>query len=144
MKIAVGASVLAAVLLTGCTSGDSIDESGTTFDAIAPDATVNLVGNEPFWGIEIAPTDAGLAATYSTPENIEGSIFSVEAFAGNNGMGYSGELDGAPVQIALTPGECSDTMSDATYPYVATVGIGETTLEGCGYTSDQPRIGDEQ
>lgn len=143
MKTAVGASVLVAALLSGCTSGDSIDESGNTFDAIASDATVNLVGNEPFWGIAIVPTATGLTATYSTPENIEGSAFAVEAFAGNNGMGYSGELDGEPVQIALTPGECSDTMSDALYPYVATVGIGEVTLQGCGYTSEQPKIGGE-
>ena len=129
--------------LAACETGNAIDEGGQTFEGIAADATLNLLGNEPFWGIEIVPDGSAYTATYSTPDDIDGSAFTVSRFAGNNGLGFSGELGGAAVQIALTPGECSDTMSDRIYPYTATVALGETTLFGCGYTSDEPYEGGE-
>ena len=129
--------------LAACQRADGIDTDGAKFDAIAEDATINLVGNEPFWAIEIVPQGGAFEATYSHPDNIEGSAFAAARFAGNNGLGFSGEMEGEPVQIALTPGECSDTMSDRNYPYTATVAIGGRTLLGCGYTSDQPYSGEE-
>ncbi|PKP63624.1 MAG: hypothetical protein CVT87_03330, partial [Alphaproteobacteria bacterium HGW-Alphaproteobacteria-9] len=72
----------------------------------------------------------------------EGYDFAVERFAGNNGLGFSGTMEGAAVTITLTPGVCSDGMSDRTYPYVATIALGDETLRGCGYTDRQPFTGD--
>lgn len=123
--------------LAACQNGDSIDDSGQVFDGIAKDDTIRLIGNEPFWGIEIAPADGSYQAIYTTPDNIDGTTIQVARFAGNNGLGFSGEIAGAPVQIAVTPGECSDTMSDRTYPFTATVAIGDTNLTGCGYSDDR-------
>lgn len=137
------ALIASTAVLVACQPADGIDESGQVFEDIASDATVSLVGNEPFWGMEIAPAGDGYIATYSTPENIEGASFEVSRFAGNNGLGFSGTIDAEAAQITLTPGDCSDTMSDRAYPYTATVAIGETTLYGCGYTSDEPFVGDE-
>lgn len=133
---------LAAALLAACspTSGDGITtEESAPYDGIGADEIITLAGTEPFWGITIANT----VATYSTPENIEGSVFEVSQFAGNNGLGFSGKLDGADVTITVTPGECSDNMSDRTYPFTATVVLGEDNLTGCGYTDQQPFSGDE-
>ena len=135
-----GLAMIAA--LAACAQGDPIDEDGTVFDAIAADAVITLGGTEPFWGIEIQPGTRGQPiALYTTPDNIEGREFAVARFSGNNGLGFSGELDGAAVVIAVTPGECSDGMSDRTYPYIATVSLGETSLHGCGHTSDEPFAG---
>lgn len=120
-----------------------ISRDSTPFDAIAESAEVTLVGNEPFWRMEITPSAQNYAATYSTPETIDGIAFSLTRFAGNNGLGFTGKLEDKPVQIALTPGDCDDTMSDASYPYTATVKLGEETLYGCAYTSDQPFTGGE-
>lgn len=121
-------------------NGDTdVSEDNETYDGIAEDEEITLVGNEPFWNIKI---DGG-TASYSTPENIDGSAFNVTRFAGNNGLGFSGDLDGETVQIAVTPGTCSDTMSDRDYPFTATVEIGSNTLNGCGYTDAQPFTGDE-
>lgn len=130
-------------LLAACQSGDGIDENGLIFEGITEDATIKLIGNEPFWGIEISPADGGYQAIYTTPDNLTGTEIRIARFAGNNGLGFSGELDGAPVQIAVTAIDCSDTMSARTYPYTATVVIGDKTLSGCGYTTDQPFEGDE-
>ncbi|TRD11868.1 hypothetical protein FGU71_08380 [Erythrobacter insulae] len=131
-------SLTGVLLLTACSASDGIDEDGAVFGGISPEATINLVGNEPFWGFQIVPEGMGYTATYTTPENIAGTAAMVTRFEGNNGLGFSGELDDAALQIALTPGECSDTMSDAIYPYTATVSVGDVTLFGCGYTSDEP------
>ena len=113
------------------------------FDRIAATASISALGTEPFWGMDIEPTDAGFTARYSTPENVEGTAFSVTRFAGNNGISFAGELEGGDVQIAITPGECSDQMSDRLYPYTATIALGEDTLLGCAYTSDEPFTGEE-
>lgn len=138
------ATLALAVALGACGQGDAIDESGAVFDGVAPQAIVTLSGTEPFWSLRIEP-DEGKTATarFSTPEDIEGRVFTVSRFAGNNGLGFSGELDGEPVIAALTPGECSDAMSDRRYPYVATVSLGEARLRGCGYTSDEGFAGPE-
>jgi uncharacterized membrane protein len=137
-------AIVGACLLCGCaqTPGE-ISRDTEPFKGIAPSATITLLGTEPFWGIQIEAAGAGHSARYSSPEDIDGTQFSVTRFAGNNGIGFSGEMRGEPVQIALTPGDCSDAMSDRSYPYTATVALGDTTLFGCGYTSDQPYTGEE-
>lgn len=129
--------------MVGCADmPGEIARDSQAFDGIAPIASVSVLGTEPFWAIEIEPEGQGYTATYSSPEDLEGSAFDAARFAGNNGVGFSGELDGEAVQIALTPGDCSDGMSERTYPYVAMVSIGERDLRGCAHTSEQPFTGD--
>jgi uncharacterized membrane protein len=126
--------------LSACT--DKSDGAGTqtaAYDGIADDEVISMIGTEPFWGIKIE----GDYATYSTPENIAGTAFAVSRFAGNSGLGFNGKLDGEAVTITVTPGKCSDGMSDRNFPFTATVKLGESTLGGCGYTSAQPFTGDE-
>lgn len=134
-----GSAFLAALSLAACApSGDGIDPQGQTFDKVAADEVINLVGTEPFWGIRIADGKA----SYSNPDQPDGVEFDVTRFAGNNGLGCSGSMGEADVTITLTPGECSDGMSDRVFPYVATIALGEETLRGCGYTDRQPFTGD--
>ena len=118
---------------------DTIDPKGKTFDAVAPQETVTLTGTEPFWNLTVEG-DKGL---WTTPENQPGTTFAVTRFAGNNGLGLSGTLDGKELTATLTPGECSDGMSDRTFPFVATIALGGETLKGCGYTDSQPYTGGE-
>lgn len=133
---------LACIALASCSPSDGIDEAGTVYDGIDPSETITLTGTEPFWGAEIGPAGNGVStARFTSPEDIDGSAFEAQRFAGNNGLGFSGELDGKPVQIAITPGECSDGMSDRAYPYAATVALGDATLLGCAYTEAQPYTG---
>lgn len=126
-------------VLTGCGASDSIDDSGAVYDGVSPDTAIKLVGTEPFWGLEIAAQSVGQhRARLTTPENIDGREFVVTRFAGNNGLGFSGELGGKPVQVAITPGECSDGMSDRVYSFAATVALGDTVMFGCGFTDNEP------
>ena len=123
-----------------CTpAADGIDPQGKTFDAVTPEDAVTLTGTEPFWTLAIAAGEG----VWTTPDNQPGTRFAVKRFAGNNGLGFSGELDGKPLTATLTPGECSDGMSDRRFPFVATIALGGETFEGCGYTTSQPFTGDE-
>ena len=127
------------LVLGACQSGADAEGQVQSYDGIAADETIHFTGTEPFWGGE----SAGGSLTYSTPENIDGRTISVERFAGNNGLALAGELEGAEFDMTVTPGECSDGMSDRTYPFVATLKIGEETRFGCAWTDRQPFAGSE-
>ncbi len=134
--------ICAALLLASActpTQQDGVDPKGKTFDAVRGDEVVTLTGTEPFWNVTIT----GDAARYSNPEHPEGFDFAVTRFAGNNGLGFSGTLFAEPFTATLTPGTCSDGMSDRRFPFVATIALGGETLEGCGYTTSQPFTGGE-
>ncbi|MBX7539588.1 COG3650 family protein [Qipengyuania sphaerica] len=126
---------MACLSLASCQSGDGTPSSGPTpaFDAIAESETVYLTGTEPFWGGEIGQGKA----LYSTPENQDGIRFPVARFAGNNGLAFTGQMEGRSFDLMVTPGECSDGMSDRTYPYTATLKVGDEQRNGCAWTDLQ-------
>lgn len=140
MRIKTVYPLLVFALLAACRSAGDEGEGGPTpaFDGIGSEETIRLTGTEPFWGGTI--TDE--TATYSTPENVEGTRFAVRRFAGLNGLGFSGKLDGMTFDLMITPGSCSDGMSDRTYPYVATLKLGQETRNGCAWTDASPFTGD--
>ncbi|MFN3990632.1 MAG: COG3650 family protein [Erythrobacter sp.] len=135
-----GAFFLAAILAACSAPAEQgvTTEKAAPYDGIAADEIITLAGNEPFWSVKIENE----VANYLTPDNPSGTPFEVTRFAGNNGLGFSGMLDGAEVTITVTPGECSDGMSDRTYPFTATVKLGEESLSGCGYTDKQGFTGE--
>jgi len=129
----------ACALLFGCSQSDSIDSDGAVYDGIDADTAITLTGTEPFWSLTIAAASNGAhLVRYTDPSEIDGRIIRATRFAGNNGIGFSGEWEGKTVQIAITPGECSDGMSESVFPFAATVAWGEDTLLGCGYTEAAP------
>lgn len=107
--------------------GDTEDESA--FTGIAEDAVIRLTGTEPFWN---GTVERG-AFTYTTPDNMDGTTTAVTRFAGRGGLSFSGELDGRSLDLLVTPGECSDGMSDRNYPYVATLQVGSEQRSGCAW-----------
>jgi uncharacterized membrane protein len=137
--------LLALPLLAACT-GEGADgnlpggDDTQPFNGIAADERLHFTGTEPFWGGEVE----GETLVYSTPDNPEGQSIEVSRFAGRGGLSYSGTIDGRSFDMAVTPAECSDGMSDRTYPFVLTLQIGEEAREGCGWTESQPFTGPEQ
>ncbi|MEO9461268.1 MAG: hypothetical protein ABJ242_00905 [Marinomonas sp.] len=126
------AILAASCLLAGCTAPD--EEIVTAFDGIGADEVVTLSGTEPFWSAAVQ----GSELTYTTPENLNGTTAQVTRFAGNGGLSFSGNLDGKELHAMVTPGECNDGMSEALYPFTATVQLGEALLTGCAHTDKQP------
>lgn len=149
------AAVSAALLLTGCGTGDrggaTADvpggasglpgDSGSTdpYDGIASDEVLHFTGTEPFWGGEAQ----GTTLTYSTPEDPDGTTIAVERFAGRGGLALGGQLADQAFEMMVTPLTCSDGMSDRTYPFTITLQIGRETRNGCGWTDARPFEGPE-
>jgi len=131
--------LLLALGACGSSTGDPKPGDVPVFDGIGEGEAITALGNEPFWSARIE----GAQLTYSTPDNIGGTQIAVTRFAGNGGLGFSGTLAGAPLQLAITPGECSDGMSDRAYPFTATLAISDTVMRGCAYTPGQPFSGEE-
>lgn len=142
------ASIAGTLLLAACGGGEPAPGAAETtsvasaedtrvYDGIAEGETVHFTGTEPFWGGEVS--DGTL--TYSTPENQPGATIAVSRFAGRNGLSFSGELDNAEFVMAVTPGKCSDGMSDRTYPFAVTLQVAGEQREGCAWTDRQPFSG---
>ena len=92
------------------------------------DQPLRVLGTEPFWAVEITPT--GL--TYS-------GVDRPEQKAANPGPALQGTVAiwtteteaKTPLVVTLTATDCSDGMSDRTYPLTAKVEIGGESLTGC-------------
>ena len=123
------------LLLTACQS----DQRGAAnvpgsaqdshpYDGIHAGEVLHFVGTEPFWGGEAK----GTVLTYTTPEKPEGETITVARFAGRNGISLTGKLDGQAFGMAVTPGECSDGMSDNVYALSARFRFGDMDYAGCG------------
>ncbi len=104
------------------------------YDGIGAGETVRFAGTEPFWGGEVK----GKTLRWTTPEKPQGETVTVSRFAGRGGLSYSGAIDGTPFTMAITPGACSDGMSDRRYPFVVTLQLGEQARSGCAWTDRQP------
>ena len=110
------------------------------YDGIREDEVLRFTGTEPFWAGQVS----GAKLTYSTPEDQDGTEIAVERFAGRGGLSFGGTLEGGKFEMVVTPLECSDGMSDRTYPFTVTLEIGEETRNGCGWTEARPFQGAEQ
>ena len=58
--------------------------------------------------------------------------------------GFSGLRNGEALDLTVTPGACSDGMSDRSYPLTATLRFGPEQREGCAWTDRQPFSGPRQ
>jgi len=110
------------------------------YSGIDADETVRFTGTEPFWGGKVS----GQELTYTTPEDQAGERIVVDRFAGRNGVSFSGHLDNVPFVLAVTPGQCSDGMSDRTYPFTATLQVRGEQRQGCAWTDSQAFTGPPQ
>jgi len=96
-----------------------------------------FTGTEPFWGGQVS----GTTLTYQTPDDRAGQILTVGRFAGRNGISFSGDLGGQPFVLAVTPGKCSDGMSDRAYPFTVTLQVRGEQRQGCAWSDKHPMTG---
>jgi len=92
------------------------------------DQPVHVLGTEPFWAVEITPQ--GL--TYSGVDRAEQKAANPGPTLQGNLVSWTTKTEtGADLTVTLTATDCSDGMSDRTYPLTAKVEIGGETLTGC-------------
>ena len=92
-----------------------------------PSKHFQALGTEPFWSVEVLPGKL----RYSSPEQPDGITFASTASALGSGYRYVGVMAKAKVMLTITPGKCSDGMSDRSYAYTAALSIGDRAMHGC-------------
>lgn len=115
-------------------------DSTEAYAGVGAGETLHFTGTEPFWG----GTATGTSLTYTTPEDPDGTAITVERFAGRGGLSLSGRLGAGDFVMTVTPGQCSDGMSDRSYPFTVTLKLGDDLRKGCGWTERQPFDGPQQ
>lgn len=89
---------------------------------------VKAIGTEPFWAAQVE----GRCVTYSTPEDQKGTRIWSRFNPGPDGGVWVGSLDGQPFKLItrLRP-NCSDGMSDRSYPMEAILTVRGEERRGC-------------
>jgi uncharacterized membrane protein len=85
-------------------------------------------GNEPFWSLKID----GTAFTLSRPGQPDAAFTAPGAAIVPGKASWTAKAaDGRTLTATLFVSDCSDGMSDMTYPMTAEVALGSDTLRGC-------------
>ena len=93
---------------------------------------VRALGTEPFWSVELTGTEM----VYTTPEPPEQRAPQPNPVVQGTTATWEAETaDGTALSVTLVATECSDGMSDRTYPLTAMVKVGELELTGCAASS---------
>jgi len=114
---------LASAALTACAPLGSASPPTHVFPA-----QLKLTGTEPFWSIAIVDDQL----TYSRLGQSERRTARISRSEGEGRLVLNGDLAGTAISVVIAPGDCSDGMSDRTYPYSVKVRYGDEMLEGCG------------
>ena len=86
------------------------------------------LGTEPFWSVEVLENGQ---LRYATPERQEGALIAATLHRSGGVLAFAGTLAGERFALAITPGTCSDGMSDNSYPFSATLTLGARRERGC-------------
>jgi len=93
---------------------------------------VRALGTEPFWSVELTGTEM----IYTTPEPPEQRAPQPAPVVQGTTATYEAETtDGVVLSVTLVATECSDGMSDRTYPLTAMIKVGDLELTGCAASS---------
>ena len=91
-------------------------------------APMRALGTEPFWGVDFTAD----SLVYSGVDRPEQRASKPEPVIQGTTAVYTAATQGGTVLVVtLIATECSDGMSDRTYPLTARVEIGPETLNGC-------------
>ena len=93
----------------------------------AQTAAWHAFGNEPFWSVEAR----GATLVFKTPDDQAGVTLSGRRVPSLVGTVILGNGPKGEFHLGITPGECSDGMSDRTYQHASTFIYAGTTYKGC-------------
>lgn len=152
MRLTLTLAALTALSLAACEDQTAISpstpppsssqDSSAPVDASEPPAriggvdvtgAISVLGTEPFWGVTLE----GEAMTYSGVDRPEQRAERPIPIIDGRQVSWTTTTDaGNPLVVTLTAGECSDGMSDRTYPLTARVEIAGEALNGCAASTD--------
>lgn len=129
---------LAVLVLTACSPAAEPDrptsppEPAPVLNGVALAQPVRVLGAEPSWSVELTGTEM----VYSTPGAPEQRAPQPSPVVQGTTATYVTETAaGKALSVTLVATECTDGMSDRTYPLTAMVRFGDETLTGCAASS---------
>lgn len=134
------AALLSTSLLAACDAPlGSNEDAPPPADApvtVGPDYSgdFDAVGTEPFWNLKVRADGMTLAR----PDHPEVATANPGVRADGDQGVWDGTAGERRLVLRLTPGDCSDGMSDRRYGYSAEVWIDGETLRGCA-SKTEPR-----
>lgn len=121
-------TILAACSQPASNKAPAAPVEARTLAKVDLDQPLRVLGTEPFWAVEITP--AGL--TYSGVDRPEQKAANPGPALQGTVATWTTETEAkTPLVVTLTATDCSDGMSDRTYPLTARVEIGGESLTGC-------------
>lgn len=134
--------VTAALTLAACGESMGASEEATP-PADAPAASgpdysgdIDVLGTEPFWTVRIR--SGGVALTRPDHPDVSNANPGVRLDGQQGVWDSNGAREGeGRLVVRLTPGVCTDGMSDRVYRFRAEVWIDGETLAGCADHTDQ-------
>ena len=85
-------------------------------------------GTEPFWNVNVE----GDTLTFTAPDDQAGLAMQGTRRTRGDTLELSGTHGGKPFVLEVSPGECSDGMSDNVYALSARFRFGDMDYAGCG------------
>ena len=127
--------LIAGVALAGCYDRKEVKpktaaepQAAAVLGGVDLGQPVRALGTEPFWSVDIA----GQTLRYSGVDRPEQTAPNAgPVMTGTVATWTARTAQGHALEISLMATECSDGMSDRTYPLTAKVEIGDETLTGC-------------
>jgi uncharacterized membrane protein len=127
-------AVLTVLTLTACSQAEAPDQPDTppepapVLGGVDLARPVRALGTEPFWSVELNGTEM----VYTTPEPPGQRAPQPDPVVQGTTATWEAETaDGTAMRVTLVATECSDGMSDRTYPLTAMVKVGDLELTGC-------------
>jgi uncharacterized membrane protein len=99
----------------------------TTPPAAVYPADLDLAGTEPFWAVKIR----GASVEFSEPDAPAQAFANAAKAEAGGAATWTANNATASIVVKLTPGPCSDGMSDRVWTYKAEVTLGSRVLKGC-------------
>lgn len=135
MRVPIVVLPVALLLMAACNRSVSPPQAppapAATSTAAAPTVAAgdawHAIGNEPFWSVEAR----GTTLVFKTPEDQVGVTLQGRRVPSLVGTVILGQGEDGDFHFGVTPGQCSDGMSDRTYAYNATFIYLEQTYKGC-------------
>ena len=127
-------AALSVLVLAGCSAAEEPASSpepplpAAVLGGVELAGSVRALGTEPFWSVDLTGTEL----VYTTPEAPEQRAPRPEPVVQGTTATWEAETaDGTRLKVTLIATECSDGMSDRTYPLTAMVTVGDRALTGC-------------
>jgi uncharacterized membrane protein len=127
-------AVLSVLVLAGCSPAEEPASSpepplpAAVLGGVELAGPLRAIGTEPGWSVDLTGTEM----VYTAPEAPEQRAPRPEPVVQGTTATWEAETaDGTRLKVTLIATECSDGMSDRTYPLTAMVTVGDRALTGC-------------